>query len=56
MVGLWWVESIQPTMLYPFGTKAFPYIGLGLDHFSAKSEKYSIRPCRISSRPKKNYW
>ena len=63
MVGLWWVESIQPTMLNPFGAKAFPYVGLGLDHFSAKTKNFPVGLAeflvglrKITGRPKRNYW
>ena len=61
MVGLWWVESIQPTMLNPFGAKAFPYVGLGLDHFSAKPKNFLVGLAeflvglrKITGRPKRN--
>jgi hypothetical protein len=30
----------QPTILNPFGTKAFPYVGLGIDPNTAKPKKY----------------
>ena len=61
MVGLWWVESIQPTMLNPFGTKVSPYVGLGLNHFSAKPKNFPVGLAeflvglrKITGRPKRN--
>ena len=61
MVGLWWVESIQPTMFNPFGAKVFPYVGLGLDHFSAKTKNFPVGLAeflvglrKITGRPKRN--
>ena len=60
-MGLWWVESIQPTMLNPFGAKAFPYVGLGLDHFSTKTKNFPVGLAeflvglrKITGRPKRN--
>ena len=50
-------------MLNPFGAKAFPYVGLGLDHFSAKTKNFPVGLAeflvglrKITGRPKRNYW
>ena len=48
-------------MLNPFGAKAFPYVGLGLDHFSAKPKNFLVGLAeflvglrKITGRPKRN--
>ena len=48
-------------MLNPFGAKAFPYVGLGLDHFSAKPKNFPVGIAeflvglrKITGRPKRN--